>query len=57
MKNDDKPEFRCTFCGDKCELVEETHDAPAAHCNYGVSSTFHTGVMVSECCLTDFEEI
>ena len=45
----------CTECKEECNGIEETHDAPASHCNNGISSIHHTGVYMSDCCDAELE--
>ena len=51
-----KDYYRCNECGGPCGIVEETFDYSGTHCNSGISGTHHTGVYVSDCCLTEYHE-
>ena len=47
--------FKCTDCGEPCDIVEETFDYAGTHCTNGKAGTHHTGVYVSKCCGADYE--
>jgi len=55
--NDLFREVKCSECGEKCELVEETFDYAGTHCTFGRNGIHHTGLYVSDCCFADYEEI
>jgi len=42
----------CSNCKEECKMIEETHDAPATHCNYGIASIHKTGIYLSDCCMS-----
>ena len=54
---DREPKFKCSACGEPCEIVEETFDYSGTHCTNGKAGTHHTGVWVSDCCSGNYEEI
>jgi len=48
--------FKCKSCGDECCVIEETFDYAGSHCTHGASGTHRTGIYVSDCCLSDYDE-
>jgi len=52
-----KEKNKCSMCGEKCNLIEETIDYAGTHCTNGNGGTYRTGSYVSDCCFVDVEEI
>jgi len=52
-KNNDQDllqDFKCNWCGEICEAVEETFDYSGTHCSGGKDGFHRTGNYLSSCC-------
>jgi len=50
-------EYKCSYCGKRCKIIEETFDYAGTHCTHGNGGVHYTGVYKSACCYEDYEEI